>query len=292
LGNLETGGFIDELLRLALATPKEAREPIERAVAQFGQNVVPGLVQLLATNEDASARKAACSMLVRVGEPAVRYLLDEMRARRHTWFTVRNLVQVLADIGNAEAVPVLVEQGSHPNPKVREESAAALARLAVDDAEALLLPFLEDRDEAVVRRAILHLSQLRSTASPFLQRMFDAIRVRSRDEEEPSEALQAACMRALMEYEKVLMPATPDFEVALVEIVAPPRFKTMLPGRLGIRPKSDGLVLLAIEALGFRGGGHTAQALTALAVGQDADKARAAQLALEALKRRQDGNPY
>lgn len=290
LANLESGGFMDQMVRIAVMTPKESREPHERAVAMFGEAIVPGLVASLASLDDASYRKATCSMLVRIGSPSLRFIMDELRAHRHAWYTVRNLIQVLGEIGDPEAIPAVVEYSAHPNAKVREECLAALAKLGGGDAESLLLRFLEDREESVVRRAIHHLAGMRATSPAFLERLHDLLRVRTRQEADPPESLQAACLRALMEYEKVLLPPHPDFEALLHDIIAPPRLKSMLPGRLGIRPKSDSLVLMAIEALGFRGGKQTEPTLHALAAGQDRDRAQAAARALDAFRRRREGS--
>ncbi len=289
LGALESGGFVDALIQATAATSKEVRDPLERAVAMFGETVVPGLVSVLATEQDVSARKAACSVLVRIGPPALRQLTDELRAHRHPWFTARNLIQVLAEIGSRDAIPVMIEYSAHPNPKVREECLIGLARIGGEDVDSALLRFLGDDEEPVVRRAIQQLAALRATAPEFLERLHQTIRMRTRQEDEPSESLQATCLRALLEYEKVLLPPQPDFEAALLEIVSPVRLKTLLPGRLGIRPKSDSLVLLAIEALGVRGGLHTADTLMALAGGSDTEKAQAATRALQTFMRRQQG---
>ena len=253
LGHLDSGRFQDALILMAATTPKEEREPLEKGVAMFDIGVVPGLVRFLAATEDVSARKAVCSMLERIGQPAASFLNDELRAHRHQWFTVRNLISVLGAIGDGTCVPTLGQYCGHPHPRVREECVLVLSKLMGHDAEKLLLPFLDDKDETVVRRTVLVLAGIHCTNGEYLRRLDEALALRHRDEEEPQELLQVACLRALMEYEKIYLPDEPDFEALLLEIVSPQNWRRLLPGRLGLRQKSENVIQVSVEALGAIG---------------------------------------
>ena len=72
-------------------------------------------------------------------------------------------------------------------------------------------------------------------------------------------------LRALMAYEGRPLPETPDIEKDLLEIVHPPRLKTLLPGRLGLRAKSDEVQGLAVDVLGSIGGLRSVPVLLHLA---------------------------
>ncbi len=261
LTHLDSGKFQDGLVMMAATTPKEEREPLEKGVAMFGTGVVPGLVRYLAGTEDVSARKAVCSMLERIGAGAAPFLIDELRAHRHQWYTVRNLINVLAGIGDPTCIPTIGQYCGHPHPRVREECVLALSKVLSHDAEKLLLPFLDDKDDAVVRRTVLVLAGIHCTNLEYLRRLHEVLRVRRRHEEEPLELLQVAALRALMEYERIYLPDEPDFEQILLEAVLPSKWQTMMPGRLGLRRKSDTVVQVTIEALGAIGRSRAEAAL-------------------------------
>jgi HEAT repeat protein len=290
LQHFESGGFLDGLIRMTTALPKEQREILERAVSLFGAPVVPGLVNQLAATEDTSARRAICSMLVRIGEPGVGYMVDELRSHRHAWFAARNIISVLAEIGSETTLPVIHQYCGHPHAKVREECAQALSRLLGSDSEVRLLEFLNDREEAVVRRAVQGLAGIHSTHRRFLDRVAEAIRLRTRDEDEPSDALQATCLRALQEYERIILPPEPNFDQILLEIVNPPRLKTLLPGRFGVRTKPDVLRVLAIDTLGTRGSRSLQGPLAVMAESKSDEIADAARRAIARIHRRLSGS--
>ena len=117
-----------------------------------------------------------------------------------------------------------------------------------------MISFIRDPEKLVARRAITNLALLHSTNNDFLQFIYDTIRVRHRGRGRGEDTVQAVCLRALAEYDRVLMPRDPDLESALVSILSTRGMKTMLPGRLGLRAKSSDLQALAVVALAARGG--------------------------------------
>lgn len=261
LSHLDSGRFLDFLVTMAATTPKEARDPLEKGVALFGTSVVPGLVRYLSGSDDVAARRAICSMLERIGAPAAPFLIDELRAHRHQWYTVRNLIAVVAAVGDPNGVATIAQYCGHPHPRVREECVLSLSKMLGHDAEKLLLPFLDDKDETVVRRTVHVLAAIHCTNGEYLLRLQEALRMRHRHEDEPQELLQVSCLRALMEYERIYLPDDPDFEAVLLEILTTQKWKTKLPGRLGLRAKSDTVIQVAVEALGAIGRSRSEKAL-------------------------------
>jgi hypothetical protein len=71
-----------------------------------------------------------------------------------------------------------------------------------------------------------------------------------------------ACLRALAEYENVPLDEAARIEETLVEIVQPSGLKRILPGGLGVRTKSQDLVVLAIHTLGAVGSGRALSVLS------------------------------
>jgi len=261
LTHLDKGSFLDDLIRLTVSMPKEVRGPLEDGVALFGANAVIPVIRHLASAEDPGCRRALCSVLVKIGRPALDPVLDELKAHRHNWYTIRNLVEIVGQIGEARATPILVRYLEHPHAKVREACVTALARLASYDAEKDLLGRMNDPDETVVRRAIEALGAIHSVHPLFLERLQETLRGRTHAEDEPPDLVQIASLRALMEYERIVLPDTPDFEALLLEALRPPRWRTLLPGRMGLRPKSPEVAQLMLETLGVIGRSRSLEAL-------------------------------
>lgn len=165
-----------------------------------------------------------------------------------------------------------------------------MARFEGSDVEEALARVLQDDDETLSRRAIQLLGARNSVHPAFLDAILQTIKMRNRNEEEPSEALQGTALRALLDYSKTSLPESPPIEAELREIVAPVRLKQLLPGRLGVRPKPDSLVLIAIEALGVIGGQKSTATLVTLSQDSDKEKAEVAGKALHVLLRRQQGS--
>ncbi len=286
LSKLETGGFLAGLIRMTCGTPKEVREPLEAGVALFGTAVVPGLINYLTTDTDPTLQTTVSSILVRIGGPAVNPLIDELRAHRHGWQAIRPIIRVLGHLKARSAEIAIAQYSAHPHPKVREESLAALTEILGSDAEKYLLAFIRDEERQVARRAILQLAALHCTHTEFLTFLNESIRLRTRKEDEPEDAVQAVCLRALAEYERVLMPREPDIEASLIEILVEKRFKAFLPGRLGRRQKSTQLKVLAVQALAVRGGARTLQVMKDLMNSSDEEVARTAKEAFDAMETR------
>ncbi len=285
LAVLERAGVVAGLVDLACRTPKEAREGLEVGVALFRGRAVPDLVARLGA-EDVSERATAVAILQQIGADAVPAVLEELRSHRHPWFTVRNLIAILGHARVRTGLSVLRQFMRHPHPKVREEVVQTLALVLGDEAEKALIAFLDDDNPVVVRKAIHHLGAIRSTAPAFLRRVHDAIRLRSRAEEEPDASIQTACLTALAQYEYQLMPETPDIEGTLIEAVHPSPLRARLPSRFGVRPKPVEVRVLAIRALGALGTGRSLAVLGDLVASRSEEVKRAAIEAAERIRGR------
>jgi hypothetical protein len=286
LVGLATQGHLEPLIALTVVVPKERRQHLEDAVALFKAQAVPYLVEILARAEDVGERGAAMRILQKIGEPAAPALIEELKAHRLPWYTVRNVIALLTQVGSKEAIAAIAPYRKHPNPKVREECVVALATLLGEASEKPLLELLGDEDKAVRRRAIYHLSALRSTDARFLRAILHNIRLRTRREEEPEIPAQIACLEALEQYEYHMLPEAVDFEGALLEIVRPKRWKLLLPGRFGIRKKPVEVIEKAVRALGAMGTGRSLPALGDLLAHKDTRIQEAAREAIERIRGR------
>ncbi|NOZ02890.1 MAG: HEAT repeat domain-containing protein [Deltaproteobacteria bacterium] len=283
---IERSGAVEGLIDLAVSTPKDERQVLENGVAMFGDRAVGSLVRILSTSEDVSERKAACSMLELIGEAGQESLIKELDSHSHPWFAVRNIIGILGELRLRKALDSIRHYRSHPHPRVREECVNAIGLILDEAGEKDLLSFLRDKDQAVVRRAIHFLATMHSCESGFLKVLNETIKLRSRNEEEPDQIAQSTCLAALAMYQNAPLPASPNFESTLAEIIHPPKVKTMLPGRMGIRKKPPELVVLAIRALGSIGSSRSLSLLSDLSKESDEIR-RAAADAIEQITNRQ-----
>ncbi len=289
LGPLERTGFPDRLLDAVTTVPDAEREPLELGVALFRTAMVPRLVQLLGAAERPSAWQAACNMLLRVGEAAVPLLADQLATPRPQAAAVRGIVQVLGELGVADAVSAILLHAHHPEPPVRAACLKAVRQIQGAGAEASLLRFLSDRDGSLLGQVVRHLGELGSTAPRFYVKVTDLVRLRTRAEEEPAQDLQAACLRALAAPRRGPGQPPPALEAALIEVVRPPRLKQLLPGDMGVRAKPPALLALAAMALGALGTEQAAAPLRRLGRAKQPEVRQAAEQALEALEARHSG---
>ncbi|HNU68521.1 MAG TPA: HEAT repeat domain-containing protein [Myxococcota bacterium] len=280
---LSSGTFLGGLVQMVVGAPKDERADLEAGAALFKELIVPHLIGVLVGDGDMSARTAAASVLQRIGAPAIEPLTDELRAHRHGWQPLRLVIRLLGQLKALEAERNIFQYASHPHPKVREVCLTALYELLGPDSEKYLISFIRDPEKLVARRAITNLALLHSTNNDFLQFIYDTIRVRHRGEDEPEDTVQAVCLRALAEYDRVLMPRDPDLESALASILSTRGMKTMLPGRLGLRAKSSDLQALAVVALAARGGERNKRLIDELKSSQDEKVAAAANDAMNRL---------
>jgi HEAT repeat protein len=284
---MERAGYLDALIDLTLATPREEREGLELGVALFGASAVPPLMAVLTSHDDPSVRKIAVSILTRIGTPLVGpVVVAELKAHRHQWLGLRFLVALVASMEVRAAIPLVEAYFNHPHPRVREECVATLIKLEGTAAAHKMMGFLNDTDRAVVRRVVSQLAAIQCTSAEFLAAMHDAIRVRNREEVEPEEAVQATFLRALYLYEGVQMPESPDLEAAVALAVKPPKLRMLLPGSMGYRPKTDELLVLGIDALGSIGGKRSLAAVESHLDDEREAVAKAAKAAAERIRTR------
>lgn len=282
---MEKDGVLDGLLRLITVTPKEKREGIEIGISLFGASAVPGLVAMLASTDDISSRKVITRVLAQLGEDAVPLLIDELKAHRHPPAVARCLIETLGEMRARKALDIIMVYGKHPNEKVREGCVNAIANIEEERSQHLLLTFLKDKDEMVVRRAVQHLGALHCMLPEFIAWVADTIRLRTHGEEEPSEMLQITCLKALLQYED--MKLDDYLEDCLIELIDPPKFKRLLPGRYGIRMKSRDIVILGIRVLGAIGSGKALNTLSNLLDTKDEQLKEVVTEATEQIRHRQ-----
>lgn len=133
---------------------EEARERLIAAAVLLGPAAGAELSDQLAETQDRAARRAYLDALIAMGGAAMPFakrMLDDDR-----WWVVRNGLSIVGRVDAERPMDQLVVALGHPQPKVRREAVAAIARTGGGaDAEHLLVGMLEDPDPAVRKEAAL-----------------------------------------------------------------------------------------------------------------------------------------
>ena len=131
------------------------RSEAERVLAAFGDRAVKALLSALAEEGDLLVRKSIVDIVVRIGRPALPFLLDTLSDSR--WYVVRNIVTILGGLGIPDLAPHIASVLSHPDLRVKKEAIKALSR--IDHPSAVLslgeLSFFPEETVALTATAAL-----------------------------------------------------------------------------------------------------------------------------------------
>ncbi len=142
---------------------REIRKQITQVYISFGRNGVPMLLDILHKHEDKWVRKQMIRALVEVGEAAVQSMVTELYKEKNEWYFLRNLVQILGELGDRRVIGKLNLLLFNEHAQVREETLFALYRIAGEAAEPQILKALDDKDLKVRTRAVYCLGAISST---------------------------------------------------------------------------------------------------------------------------------
>jgi HEAT repeat protein len=182
----------------------------------------------------------------------------------HQWFVVRNVAELVGELGLEEAVPALARQLSHEDERVRKAVALALAKTGSRSAAEPLRRALKDKSPEVRIQAALGVGGRKASAlaMPLVVAMG----------EEEDEAVEQELMLALGRI------GSPDAVQALIKFAQP-------GGKLFGR-KPTGLRVTAVEALRLAATPAAIGTLEGLGADSDKQVRAAAQAALRDLKQK------
>jgi hypothetical protein len=171
LEQIADGAMMDFILRQLESSVAIEKERIYLLLKQLGAKVAYGIIQRLCLADGLLARKALATALLRIGPPAIPPLLAMLKDER--WYVVRNMVAIIGEIGCRDCVNALRPVVYHADQRVRKEAIRSLVRIEGKDVESLIIGLMDDRDEVIVRHAVLSLGLLKSTAAvqPLIQIM-------------------------------------------------------------------------------------------------------------------------
>jgi HEAT repeat protein len=206
-----------------LGTPKYRADAVA-ALQRGGAAAVEVLMDLLVAAPTVSERRAVFDALKQMteGTEQLIHMLDHPE-----WFVVRNVAELLGELGMDDAVPALARRLDHADERVRKAVALALAKIGTRSAAEPLRRALRDRSLEVRMQVALGIGGRKSSAlaMPLVVAM----------EEEKDEAVVRELILALGRI------GSPDAVQALIKWAQP-------AGRIFGR-KPSALRLAAVDAL-------------------------------------------
>lgn len=142
----------------------------QRLLSVLGESMIDPLLEVLAAEQDMTARKA----LIELISSSAHDYIPELGARLgdHRWYLVRNVVAILASTRSPEALPFLQRTLRHADARVRRETIRGLAGIRVALADSMIAAALNDVDVQNVQAAARHLGLIRArSAAPALEQV-------------------------------------------------------------------------------------------------------------------------
>ncbi|HEU5259952.1 MAG TPA: HEAT repeat domain-containing protein [Gemmatimonadales bacterium] len=257
-----TKRVIQTLARL-LTAPKH-RSDATLALQRAGADAVEVLFDMLVAAPGMSERRAVFDALSQMkhGTEQLIAMLDHSE-----WFVVRNVAELLGELGMEDAVPALGRQLGHADERVRKAVALGLAKIGTRSAAEPLRRALRDKSADVRMQVALGIGGRKSSAlaMPLVVAM----------EEEKDEAVERELILALGRI------GSADAVQALIKFAQP-------SGRIFGRKPTE-LRLAAVEALRLAASPAAVGTLEGLADDGDKQVRAAARDALTDLKRKPSG---
>jgi len=134
-----------------------------RLLSVLGDSMIDPLLEVLADEQDMSARKA----LIELISSSAHDFIPELGARLtdHRWYLVRNVVSILASTHSTEALPFLQRTLRHSDVRVRRETIRGLAAIRVPMADSILAAALNDADGPNVQATARYLGLVGARSS-------------------------------------------------------------------------------------------------------------------------------
>jgi len=157
----------------------------------LGGHAIHPLIAILKDSLSMQERARVMHLLREYGDMQIPLLLQELRAP-NPWYVSRNLLQVLADVGNETALKEISEKITHPDPRVRGEAVNAAVRITRDAAAPYVLQGLRDESPEVRARTASLVGIC--PQPPILEQLLQMLQPPRLGKEEPEQVQLAACL--------------------------------------------------------------------------------------------------
>ncbi len=129
---------------------------VANILIKFEDKSVQPLIQVLKDSDDLMIKKVTFDALETIGKDAIKDLINDLE-EHNPWHMYRNIVSILAEIGNRSTLQSLSRFLGHRNEEVRRETVKAIGRIKTPETVSLLIEALKDRDEVVQRESCVAL---------------------------------------------------------------------------------------------------------------------------------------
>jgi HEAT repeat protein len=159
LRRMITRSMLDALSKLVQVPHLE--DAAGMVLQRAGPDGVEVLLDLLATSSTVTERRGVFNALVQMkeGQDQLIHMLSHPQ-----WFVVRNVADIVGELGLESAIPALTKQLDHTDERVRKQVALALAKIGTRGAAEPLRRVLKDRSADVRRQAALGVGGRRASA--------------------------------------------------------------------------------------------------------------------------------
>jgi len=134
-----------------------------RLLGVLGDSMIDPLLEVLADEQDMSARKALIDLISSSAHDYIPAL--GARLTDHRWYLVRNVVAILGTTRSTEALPFLQRTLRHSDARVRRETIRGLAAIRGPMADSILAAALNDADAQNVQAAARYLGLVGARSS-------------------------------------------------------------------------------------------------------------------------------
>lgn len=155
-------------------------EEISSLLIALGERAVNPLIKVLQEEQDIEVRRRVIPVLKEMGKKSIEPLKLLLTDKK--WYVLKDVVEILGDIGDESTAPPLILPLNHDYFKVRVETALALGKLGGQRAVELLITALRDRDNLVREVAVTSLGNMGAvSALPTLLKVIHRRRFLKRD---------------------------------------------------------------------------------------------------------------
>ncbi len=141
--------------------------PVYSYLLVLERQATPVLLELLAEEKDRSVRRYLLDLLKELGKGQIELLGERLNDER--WYFVRNIVNILAESKDDQAIDFLQKVAGHRNHQIRLEVVKGMLGIGGKKAAALLAGFLKDKDEDIQLLAVRGLGTMHGVGPDELQ---------------------------------------------------------------------------------------------------------------------------
>jgi HEAT repeat protein len=276
--------MLQSLLKAFEETGKEERNQLGQLLLAIGDVALPALIELLKNSENMSVRQAIFRILTEKPETSLPLIEKLLQDRNLPWFFVRNLLLVVAEVGDPSFSTTLYQHARHQQKQVRETALGALAKIEGRRAEKALINALQDGEESVRVKALAGLTDIGCRAPEFVAFCAGLLKPEEDGKGDKAEAEKLLAVKALALQGNIIVGGKTTMEDYLLHLVKPGK-KGLLRRTRKNNIESPALRAALCRALGHFGNASSQKVLEQIAVGDTDESVRqAAQKALSDIK--------